>query len=96
MEYLLSALIERQPAGSEIILRMSENPLGVLVRIEGERSFGIQSDSNPRHDSVGATMRRVRLAIAARVLEGAGVTLAFDDGAPGIVLRIPRTSRIIA
>jgi hypothetical protein len=99
LEYLFSALIERQPAGSEIILRMSENPLGVLIRIEGERGFGfqsgIQSNSNPRHDSVGATMRRVRLAIAASVLESGGVTLAFADGAPGVVLRKPREDRII-
>ncbi len=91
LEYLLSAMIERQPAGTEIILGMSENPLRVRVRIEGER--GIHSNSNRTRDSVGSTMRRVRLAIAARVLEGAGSTLAFDDGAPGFVLRIPRLGR---
>jgi len=93
LEYLLSAMIERQPAGSEITFRMSENPLEVLVRIEGERGLGIQSNSNHTRDSVGSTMRRVRLAIAGRVLESAGATLAFDDGAPGFVLRIPRLGR---
>lgn len=88
LEYLLSAMIERQPAGSDITLRMSENSLEVLVRIEGDRSFGIPPNST--RDAVGATMRRVRLAIAARVLESAGVTLGFDDG---LVLRIPGTAR---
>jgi signal transduction histidine kinase len=91
LEYLLSAMIERQPAGSEIIFRMSENPSGVLLRIEGERSFGIQP--NPTRDSVGSTLRRVRLAISARVFESAGVALAFDDEAPGLVLRVPLVGR---
>jgi signal transduction histidine kinase len=90
LEYLLSAMIERQPAGSEIVFRISENPTRVLLRIEGER---IHFNSNRTRDSVGATMRRVRLAIAARVLENAGATLAFDDSAPGVVLRIPLTGR---
>lgn len=93
LEYLLSAMIERQSAGSEIIFRMNENPLGTLLRIEGERGGGIQSNPSPKRDSAGATMRRVRLAIAARVLESAGVTLAFDDGASSLVLRIPLARR---
>lgn len=93
LEYLLSAMIERQPAGGEITLRMSESPSEALVRIEGERGLGIQPNSNRTRDSAGSTMRRVRLAIAARVLESAGVMLAFDDGVPAIVLRIPLAGR---
>jgi hypothetical protein len=89
LEYLLSAMIERQAAGSEITFRMSENPSEALVRIEGERGLGNQPNSNRTRDSVGSTMRRVRLAIAARVLESAGVTLACDDDVPGLVLRLP-------
>jgi signal transduction histidine kinase len=88
LEYLLLAMIERQPAGSDITVRISESPLEVLVRIEGESSFAIPP--NTTGGAAAATMRRVRLAIAARVLESAGVTLAFDDGAPSLVLRIPR------
>jgi signal transduction histidine kinase len=94
LEYLLSAMIERQGAGSEITLRMNENPSEDLVRIEGKG--GVRSNSNRTRDSVGATMLRVRLAIAVRVLESAGVILAFDDGAPSLVLHIPLVGRTTA
>ena len=90
LEYLLSAMIEGQAAGSEIAVRMSENPSGVVVRIEGERGLGIRR--NPTRGFVGSTMRRVQLAIAAGVLESAGAMLAFDDGR-GVVLRIPPAGR---
>ncbi len=91
LEYLLSAMIERQSAGGEVVCRLSETPTEALVWIAGQ--LRIQSSSKRTRDSAGSTVRRVRLAIAARVLESAGVTLAFDDGAPGLVLRIPLTGR---
>ena len=94
LEHLLSTMIELQPAGSEIIVRMSENLSQGLLRIEGERGLGMRSRSNRTRNTVGSTMRRVRLAIAARVLESAGVALAIDDGTPGVVLRIPRAGHI--
>jgi hypothetical protein len=69
-----------------------------------------QSATNPqtRHDPVGATsasastLRRVRLAIASRVLESAGATLVFGKGdhsaiqPTGFVLRIPRRAGVPA
>jgi signal transduction histidine kinase len=89
-EYLITAMIERQPAGGEITLWMMETPSGVLLRLEGERGFEkAQLNSNRTCDSAVATMRWVRLAIATRVLEKAGATLGFDDGARGVVLRLP-------
>ena len=100
LEYLILAVIERQAAGSEITLLLGEGAAGAVLRVEAERGFGPQyarnpernsDNAQPKRDSTRATMRRVRLAIAARVLEGAGAALAFDDGAPGFVLRIPRT-----
>jgi len=93
LEYLLSAMIERQPAGSEITVGTSESPSGVLLRVEGEQGFGIPLNLSRKRDSVAATIRRVRLAIAARVLEGAGVTLSCDDGDSALVLRIPLAGR---
>jgi hypothetical protein len=38
------------------------------------------------------TLRRVRLAIASRVLEGAGASLVLCDSPVGCVLRIPHRS----
>lgn len=101
LQYLILGMIERQPAGSEITLFLGEGPAGAVLRAQGERGFvGPEASrlekslGNPqsRSDSVRATMRRVRLAIAGRVLETAGAALALDDGTPGFVLRIPRPS----
>jgi signal transduction histidine kinase len=98
LQYLILAMIERQPAGSEITLLVAEGPAGAVLRAQGERRFlppeasGLEKNSvnrQSKRDSVGATMRRVRLAIAGRVLETAGAELVLDDGAPGFVLRIP-------
>jgi hypothetical protein len=99
LQYLILAMIERQPPGSEATLLLAEGPAGAVLRAQGERRFVGPEASRPgkipdnrqsKQDSVGATMRRVRLAIASRVLETAGAALALDDGAPGFVLRIPR------
>jgi hypothetical protein len=46
----------------------------------------------PTRNSLRATIRRVRLAIAARALESAGASLAFDDDACGFALRMPLAS----
>jgi signal transduction histidine kinase len=105
LQYLILAMIERQPAGSEITLLVAEGPAGAVLRAQGERRFVDPEGSRPgkapdnrqsKRDSVGATMRRVRLVIAGRVLETAGAALALDDGAPGFVLRIPRPSAVRA
>jgi signal transduction histidine kinase len=100
LQYLILAMIERQPAGSEITLLVAEGPAGAVLRAQSERRFvgpGKTPDNRQsKRDSVGATMRRVRLAIAGRVLETAGAALALDDGAPGFVLRIPRPNAACA
>ena len=94
LQYLIMAMIERQPAGSEITLLLGEGLAGAVLRVQGERGFGRPDagtgNPRPKPDSGRATMRRVRLAIAARVLETAGAAVAFDHGAPGFVLRIPQ------
>jgi len=97
LQYLILAMIERQAAGSDISLLLGEGPAGAVLRVQGESGLGHpeagqrpSGGPEPKRDSVRATMRRVRLAIAARVLETAGAALVFDDGAPGFVLRIPR------
>jgi signal transduction histidine kinase len=101
LQYLILAMIERQTEGSEITLLLTEGPAGTVLRAQGERGFVGPEASRPekgpgnrasRRDSVRATIRRIRLAIADRVLETAGAALALDDGAPGFVLRVPRPS----
>jgi hypothetical protein len=89
LQYLIGGLIEMQPANREIALRIEENPSETLLRaqVAGEASTVLQSKS----DAVSFTLRRVKLAIATRVLESAGASLVFDrEGQSAFVLRIPR------
>lgn len=95
LQYLIGMLIEAQPASRAVTLRLEESPTGSVLRAQGEQgSFqpaGGSPHSQPGRDPVSATLRRVKLAIASRVLESAGASLAFDDGdKPGFVLRVPR------
>ena len=112
LQYLIAAMIEAQPVGGKVMLLLGEGPAGAVLRVEGERDFREldfrereQSATSPRtkSDPAGATsasastLRRVRLAIASRVLETAGASLVFGDGGrtrvnpAGFVLRIPRS-----
>jgi len=88
LQYLIAALIEGQPSGTKITLLLGECPAGTVLRVEGEKKT---STSQTNRDSAQATLRRVRLAIASRVLESAGASLAIGNVGPdGFVLRIPR------
>jgi hypothetical protein len=102
LQYLIATMIETQLVGGKIMLLLGEGPAGAVLRVEGERSCLAQEQGaeNPRtrRDSTMtsasiSTLRRVRLAIASRVLETAGASLVFGDGdadPTGFVLRIPR------
>ncbi len=99
LQYLILAMIERQPEDSEITLLLTEGPAGTVLRAQAEHSLNGPEASRPQkdagtrelqRDAVRGTMRRMRLAIANRVLETAGAALVLDDGTPGFVLRIPR------
>jgi signal transduction histidine kinase len=89
LQYLITTIIEAQPASGKVMLLLGEGPAGAVLRAEGERGF---------RELAGATstLRRVRLAIASRVFETAGASLVLGDGGPtgvdpaGFVLRIPR------
>lgn len=91
LQYLITAIVEAHPVGGKVTLLLGEGPAGAVLRGEGERNF---LGANFR-DSAGAglVLGRARLAIARRVLEGAGASLVLDDGGDdshGFVLRIPQ------
>jgi hypothetical protein len=108
LQYLIATMVEAQPAGGKVTLLLGEGPADAVLRVEGERGFHEpnvrEMEQHPislpaQRDPVGATsaslstLRRVRLAIASRVLETAGASLVFGDGDAGLtgfVLRIPR------
>lgn len=100
LQYLITTLIEAQPASGKVMLLLGEGPAGAVLRAEGERSFrrlGFRDQEQSATISSPSvpTLRRVRLAIASRVLESAGASLVFGDGdngavgPTGFVLRIP-------
>ena len=98
LQYLITALIEAQPVGGKVMLLLGEGPAGAVLRAEGERGFGglgfRDGEQRAANSSTSVpTLRRVRLAIASRVLESAGASLVFGGGdvdPTGFVLRIPR------
>jgi hypothetical protein len=109
LQYLIATLVEAQPAGGKVTLLLGEGPAGAVLRVEGEsgiRGPSVRGPNvhNPNFHNMeqSATipptrrdpaLRRVRLAIARRVLENAGASLVFGDGdagPAGFVLRIPR------
>jgi hypothetical protein len=97
LQYLMAALIEAQPSPSHVGVLLGQGPAGTVLRAEVERSHpnesassALQPQAPPVPESL-STLRRARLAIARRVLEGSGASLLIDDGTPfGFALRIPR------
>jgi hypothetical protein len=108
LQYLITTMTEAQPAGGKVMLLLGEGPAGAVLRAEdacgfcgpnfrvlGQRATHppTMSDAARATSAATSTLRRVRLAIASRVLETAGATLVFGDGGvgpAGFVLRIPR------
>ena len=89
LQYLTAAMIEAQPVGGKVMLLLGEGPAGAVLRVESDRGLRLQKHSAT---SLQTTLRGVRIAIASRVLEGAGASLVFGGGAvdpTGFVLRIP-------
>jgi signal transduction histidine kinase len=100
LQYLITTLIEAQPVGGKVMLLLGEGPAGAVLRAEGEHGFrrpGFRDQEQGAANSSTSvpTLRRVRLAIASRVLESAGASLVLADGdhaavgPTAFVLRIP-------
>jgi signal transduction histidine kinase len=99
LQYLIMAKIEAQPAGGGVTLRLGEGAAGTVLRVEGERAArdrapnGTNLRTTRSLTSSASTLRKVRLAIASRVLEGAGAALVFGEvDLIGFVLRAPSPS----
>jgi len=104
LQYLIATVVDEQPGGGRVMLLLGEGPAGTVLRAEGGPDRrGSERSAAPACDSA-STLRRVRIAIARRVLENAGASLVFNRrfdgvssdvgqagvGAAGFVLRIPR------
>ncbi len=102
LQYLITAEIEAQPAGGRVLLALTESPAGTVLRVEGGMVGQALNRPNSKSTSTSAmtsatttasTLRRVKRAIASRVLEAAGASLVYGDGDSGsnagFVLRIP-------
>jgi len=90
LQYLIATMMEAQSWGGKVTLLLGEGPADAVLRVEGERRF---HDPVRATSASAATLRRVKLAIARRVLETAGASLEFgegDAGPTGFVLRVPR------
>jgi hypothetical protein len=104
LQYLITAEIEAQPAGGRVLLALTESPAGTVLRVEGggvgrapnrpnSKSTSTSTSAMTTATTTASTLRRVKRAIASRVLETAGASLVCRDGGSGsnagFVLRIP-------
>lgn len=93
LQYLIAIMMEAQPVGGKVTFLLGEGPAGAVLRVEGERRLHPPDYHEPATPASRSPLRRVRLAIAMRVIETAGASLVFvggDAGPAGFVLRIPR------
>lgn len=86
LQYLITAISETQTVGGKVMLLLGEGPIGTVLRAESKYRSRKLLMATP-------TLRRVKLAIARRMLESVGASLEFNDvgtDPSGFVLRIPR------
>ena len=88
LQYLIATIVEAQPVGGRVMLALSEDATAAVLRVENAAA---SARTNLARPSVTPTLRRVRVAIACRVFEGAGASLVFGDDHAGFVLRIPHS-----
>jgi signal transduction histidine kinase len=94
LQYLIAAIIEAQPAGGKVMLLLGEGPAGTVLRAEGSCRLRehLGRGTNPGQETSDPALRRVRQAIAVRVLEGSGASLVVANNHHGepvaFVLRI--------
>jgi hypothetical protein len=103
LQYLIASLLETQQDGSKVMLLLGEGPAGAVLRAEGYSSLraadfqyrqdGALRQARSEGSSATSALRRARLAVARRLLETAGASLIFGNGAAhGFVLRVPPLS----
>ncbi|MGA3088576.1 MAG: hypothetical protein ABSD75_08190 [Terriglobales bacterium] len=89
LQYLLTAVMDAQPAGASVTFRLTEEPAATVLRGEGDGGWQARQrpQNGPGFDlgrdrsraASARTLGRVRLAIAGRVLEAAGASLLLSE-----------------
>lgn len=95
LQYLFGLLIEGLPPKAKVILHFEEGVSASLLHAEIITSGPRLQAASGRHGSPRrdfSTCRKVKLAIASRVLESGGASLAIHRDGSGLVVRIPRVS----
>lgn len=95
LQYLFSLLMEGLPPKAKVILHFEEGRSESLLRSEviafgPQLRTGFSSQHSQERDL--STCRKVKLAIASRVLESGGASLELDSDASRLIVRIPHLS----
>lgn len=95
LRYLIGGLIETQAPGNAVIVLLEDHPTRALLSAHGlsrEPLIGHQTKEN----GVASHLRQARLAIAQRVFESAGASLALYSGEQsGFAVRLPRAKPLV-
>jgi len=100
LQYLIVPMIEAQQVGAKVMLLLGESSAGTVLRVKVQQAFPPTKRDPVRTTLASAsTLRRVRWAIAGRVLESMGASLVFGGRGvelAGFILRIPRRAGFTA
>jgi len=94
LKYLAGSLLEMQPIGSAIRFEYQDIGAESVLTVQAVPTIDVEF-ANAR-GAVASTLQRVRIAIAKRVLEAAGVSLEIENR-DGVILRLraPNGEQII-
>lgn len=91
LQYLIGGVIEAQPSSSAIRCMLQDRASASFLTVYPLPGIRHEQNTSPKVDPVTITIRRVRIAIARRVLESAGAKLQFDERERlGFHLMVPR------
>jgi hypothetical protein len=94
LQYLIGVQIEQLAPNRQVTLGLEDGPTEAVLygQLDGRIGPGEMATANTGsgRDPVMATMQRVKMAIARKILEPAGASLLFDGGSQTrFVLRVP-------
>lgn len=85
LQYLIGSVLEMHPMGSAVRFALQDVGTESVLTVQALPETSVEAAGV--RDPVGATLQRVRIAIARRMLEAAGASLQFENK-DGVISRL--------